>query len=939
MKRKHQLTLPQTARMLALLALFLTVLVSPVLAQSNPTIVDETGNLDVAAVQRAAQPLVARGAQVGIFLVQRGGEDDALRRYQRAGLAGGNAINPDVIAIYVSFDPRFSEIAYGDRWNAALRTNNNVETIRQNQLNPGLASGNATRGVVDALTQIERSIASPPVPAGGTTVNINPVPIVAGVIFLVLLAVAGPMLWSGFQKRRRAAQALQASRTAAEEARRTTSSVIVDFSREVRNAQEKAKFDRVSYAETDARQLAALQSEVEQRFARLQEQFAGVEKSLVMHQNPGQTDYDTATQQYRQIAQEVSALREQLAQVEARRAELDRIAQAAPGEVDKAKKALADVAAHLSDLSVDLQPEAALRSVESLVERAEQLLKERRAADAIAAAEAASATIARLASTIARIRDIQDGINAGRAAAERAATEGFRIEAGMASFNTAEGLLRQAASALPVVGPDGIASLLDQADKARELGVIRGGGLPARYRANLERLEKVKAAGEALAAFIDEGWRVFDIVDEFAESAWDDIRGNGSEAERAADEAQELWERAAERNSMERQEFIEASADLDQAEERIAYSRALIEAIIKRLKDLEAARDAARDEIAAAEADIMQGRAFVAANDPDVGKEPEKLLARAESALAQARAEIQQERPDWLQIVRLAHEANHLADEALRGARSEVDAMNRLRDQLKRMQQVATAEVQKIVQFMTIHPRDLPVGAQDRINGLQINLQAAYAAAQSAEQKEEEARADALRDAIERYTALEQQAAQIYADIQNHYRRIEALRRQVRAEVDRARSAISRAESLSVRAGGLVSQNASGFALLQEARASYGRIGEIHSDSDAERSLAWARDAYDKAERASRIFEEQIRLASQSRDDSLGDFIGGVLVGTLLNDRSSRRSGWGGGSSGSWSGGSRSGGGFGGGRSGGGFGGGGRSGGGFGGGGRSGGGW
>ncbi len=912
---------------LALLTLLLALLVAPALAQSNPTIVDETGNLDVDAVQRAAVALVERGARVGVFLVQRGGEDDALRRYQRAGLASGSAINPDAIAIYVSFNPRYSEIAYGDRWNAALRTNNNAETIRQNQLNPGLASGNVTRGVVEALTAIERSIVAPPPPAGGTIVNINPVPIVAGVIFLVLLAVVGPMLWNGFQKRRAAAKALAAARAATEEARRLASSAIVDLSQALRNAQEKAKFDRVSYAEADVRQLAAMQSDVEQQFARIQERFAETEKSLVLRKTPAQADYETAAQQYRRIAQEANAVRERLAQVEARRAELDRIAQAAPGEVDKAKKALADVAAQLSALSADLQPEAALQSAGSLVERAEQLLKERRAADAIAAAGAASAAITALASAIARMRDIQDGIAAGRAAAERAAAQGFRVDAGLASFNTAEGLLRQAAAALPVVGPEGIASLLDQADKARELGVIRGGGLPARYRANLERLEKVRAAGEALAAFIDEGRRVFDLVDEFAESSWSDIRGNGSEAERAADEAQELWERAAERNSMERQEFIEASVDLDQAEERIAYARALIEAIIKRLKDLEAARDAARDEIAAAEADIMQGRAFIAANDPDVGKEPEKLLARAESALAQARAEIQQERPDWLQIIRLAHEANHLADEALRGARSEVEAMNRLREQLKRMQQVAMAEVQKIVQFMTVHPRDLPVGAKDKINGLQINLQAAYTAAQSAEQKEEEARAEALRDAIERYTALERQAAQIFEEIQRHYRRIEALRRQVRTEADRARSAILRAESLSARAGGL-----SGLSILQEARAAYHQIGEVHSETDAHRALERAREAYDKAERASRIFEEQI--AAQSSQDSLGDFIGGVLVGTLLNDSRSRRSSWGGSSgrrsSGSWSGGSRSSGSWGGG---------GRSGGGFGGGGRSGGGW
>jgi hypothetical protein len=66
---------------LALLTLLLAALVAPALAQSNPTIVDETGNLDAAAVRRAAAPLVERGAQVGVFLVQRGGEDDALRRY------------------------------------------------------------------------------------------------------------------------------------------------------------------------------------------------------------------------------------------------------------------------------------------------------------------------------------------------------------------------------------------------------------------------------------------------------------------------------------------------------------------------------------------------------------------------------------------------------------------------------------------------------------------------------------------------------------------------------------------------------------------------------------------------------------------------------------------------------------------------------------------
>jgi len=910
-------------------ALLLAALALPVAAQSgNVTVVDETGELDVAAVQRAAQPLAARGARVGVFLIERGGEDDALRRYQRAGLASGSAIDASTIAIYVSFDPRYAEIAFGDRWNAALLTNDNAGTIRQNQLVPGLTSGDETRGVVDALTAIERSIAAPPAPAGGTTVinqgdtvNVDLVPVVIGVIAVILLLVAGPLLWRGYQKRRSVAQALQTARTGAQTARRAASAAIADMGQVLRAAQEKAQFDRVSYAEADVRQLAETQGDAEARFVQAQEAFAAAEERLRLQREPTQAEYEGATLAYTRIAQEVAAAREALAKAEARRAELDAIARVAPGEVDKAKKALADAAEQLGALGEDVaQPEAVLRPVEALVERAVAFLEQHRAADAITAAGAASAAAGELATVLARFNDIRAGIAAGRVAAEKAAALGFRIDAGLAAFGTAEGLLRQAATALPLVGAAGVGSLLDQADRARELGVIRGGSLPARRRANEERLEKVRQAGEALAAAIDAGWRAFDIVDEFAESTWSDIRGNGSEAEKAADEAQELWEQAAERNSMERQEFIEAAADLDRAEERIAAAHALIDAILQRLKDLEAARAAARDEIMAAEADIARGREYVAANDPDVGKEPERLLARAESALAQARAEIQQERPDWLAIVRQAVEANRLADQALVGAQSDVDAMNKLRVQLQHVQQIATAETQKIIQFVGIHPRDIPAGTKDRINGLNINLQAANTVAQGVVEREEEARAAALRDAIERYTALEQQAARLYEEILGHFQRLEDMRRQVTAEVERAHAAITGAERTLARAGGAVSSRSEGVALLQDARSSYSQIGPVYHEADLQRALGWARDARDKAERAERFFDEQIRAAARRSQDEIGDFVGGMIVGSILSGgrSSSRSSSWGSGggrrSAGSWSGGGRrSGGGFGGG--------------------------
>src|SRR5690606_11414471 len=125
------------------------------------------------------------------------------------------------------------------------------------------------------------------------------------------------------------------------------------------------------------------------------------------------------------------------------------------------------------------QPDQITRPLEALVERAESLLAERRAADAIEAAGVASAAIDEVSSTLARYADIREGIAAGRSAAERAAAQGYRVDAGMAAFNTAEGLLRQAAEALARSGVAAALPLLQQAEDARAQGVSRGGGLPA----------------------------------------------------------------------------------------------------------------------------------------------------------------------------------------------------------------------------------------------------------------------------------------------------------------------------------------------------------------------------------------------------------------------------------------------------------------------------
>src|SRR2546423_1332372 len=83
----------------------------------------------------AVRQLINRGATIAIYTVNQGDDSDFLVRMQQDGLANGSSIRNDVIAIYISLQNRYSGIRFGDKWNAALATENNFEQIRTSQLN------------------------------------------------------------------------------------------------------------------------------------------------------------------------------------------------------------------------------------------------------------------------------------------------------------------------------------------------------------------------------------------------------------------------------------------------------------------------------------------------------------------------------------------------------------------------------------------------------------------------------------------------------------------------------------------------------------------------------------------------------------------------------------------------------------------------------------
>ncbi|HEU5014655.1 MAG TPA: TPM domain-containing protein [Roseiflexaceae bacterium] len=928
--------------------LFVLLMIAPALAQNNVIVRDETDRINASQVQDAAQNLAQRGARVAVYMMQSGGAAAFSQQLRQDGLENSSGqVRNEMIAIFVSLDDRYSAIRYGDNWKSKLDPVN--DDIRANQLNAQLQKGNFTAAFVNTLNAINSAVGGSSSSGSGTTTtspsssssNGSSLPWILGA---GVVGGGGYLAYRSLSKRRQASQALGSAQQQAKDAQQQAGAAIADLGRRISDMRDKAKFDQVSYAPADVQQLAQLQATAEQQLAEAQTRFSAANDALGQKANPTERDYQQIAGQYQTAVEAAAAAKEPLDQAQARRDELDKINAQAPVAIDAAKRTLLESGQHLQALQGDFSnPNAVLNQVEAQINQAETLMRQFRAADATAAAQQASAAAQQLGQMLERYATIREGISTGRAAAQQVAQQGFHVDAGLKAFDTAESLLNQAAiamqndigSALP---------LLDQAEAALAEGNGRGGGMPELQQQNANRLPGVERAGQQLADYITEGRRTFDKVDEFAESTWSDIRGNGSEAQAAATRAQELYQRATQRNTMDAQDFYGAKQDLDQAEQEIARGRALIDTIMQRLKDLENARSIARQELDAAQNDIQQGWEFVRSNDADVGKRPEELLQQAGAQLQQAQAEMSQQRPNWIALVKQAQEANRLADEALAAARGEVADMGKLRAQVEHAQQVATAEVQKIAQFAALHHDDLPDEAQQHIASLQASVQGAYNALKSADQREEDARADALRDALQRYTDLAQQADQVYNQVYGSFQQVEQLRQQVADEANRAEQAVLRAEQTMQSYGAYISPQSPGVALLQQARASLQSIGTVRDEHDVKKALKAAQAARAAAEQADLDFRQQITAQSRGpqRGSGMGDLATGMILGSLLNSGRSHHhggSGWGGSWGSGGGGGGFGGGGFGGGGGGGGWGGGGGGGGGFGGGGGGGGGW
>lgn len=300
--------------------------------------------------------------------------------------------------------------------------------------------------------------------------------------------------------------------------------------------------------------------------------------------------------------------------------------------------------------------------------------------------------------------------------------------------------------------------------------------------------EAVRVAGllPALAArieevdgIIDAGAETFEaIAQEYAESSWESVRGNGTEAENRVEWAVEALEYASADLAAEGEEnWRVAQERLAQANAWLDEAVGLIESIEAQKKGLEKARQDAPLEVAAASTDIKKAADYIQKHDPDIREQLEGELAAAADELEQAQTALQGALPDFLQVVALAQKANAAADRILSEALSEHEAVERLRRKYLSVSRDADGAVSRAHYYIRDHGRDVGSSAKESLEKARQLSAEGQQKRGLADQQEDLARRQALEQAVGLMEKAGEQAESAYRQAVEDFRQAERARR------------------------------------------------------------------------------------------------------------------------------------------------------------------
>ena len=269
-------------------------------------------------------------------------------------------------------------------------------------------------------------------------------------------------------------------------------------------------------------------------------------------------------------------------------------------------------------------------------------------------------------------------------------------------------------------------------------------------------LPALKSRIAVVTGQLDSAKDCFDrISSTYATSSWDSVKGNGTEARKRIADAHEAFDDATADASLDKQRWDKATEAMQEGnqllDEAVSYLRS-IHALETSLAD---AKAEAPREIEDAAEDIAKAERYLTEFERDVDKSLRRSLEEAQQTLAQAQHELEQVKPDYLMVVRLALSANHSADDILADAVEDHEAMERKRRLADSGRKAATRAISEADEYFDDHDSKIDQDAKDLLKQARSHMANVNAtsdfdgiidAAGKAAKKAEEALGKAKRD-------------------------------------------------------------------------------------------------------------------------------------------------------------------------------------------------
>lgn len=334
----------------------------------------------------------------------------------------------------------------------------------------------------------------------------------------------------------------------------------------------------------------------------------------------------------------------------------------------------------------------------------------------------------RIAEAQPKIDALSAEIDKAVAAVEAVSAQGFKTDALEQPLEDAGQKLVDAQAALTAKRYGAIEGICKEGEKIAKKAAADAQGLAARRDASQASIAKLKARIPGMKTLIVETRPVFEaITAEYPEGSWQHVRGNGTEAQKRVEAALKAADEATDACAMTRQEWDVADATVVQANAWLDEASSFMKSISSLKANLDQAKRDAQPEIDAAQADLDKLAAYERAHDDDIRDSIKGEIAACGQLLDKARAELEQDKPDYFRALKFAQQANAAADKLFGEASDAHEAAERQRRRAVSSVRDAEAAISRAAEYIEDHSSDVESAAKGKLKAARATLTEAKA--------------------------------------------------------------------------------------------------------------------------------------------------------------------------------------------------------------------